>query len=574
MFKTFFKREKPTQPIENKTVFLPSELETSEATLPLSHPLIDIFDEPLIHFSADEVLTVRQAFEGVQIFGGTGSGKTSGSGRTLALSMLQAGFGGLVLCAKPDEAETWRRYAEESGRNQDFIFVDGVNDWRFDFLDYEMRAYANTHGEIDNAVDVLLNIIEASRKEQTNVSNDSFWEDSTRELLSNCFTVLLAAYGYARLIDVFRMATSAPEKKSDFGSEKWEKSSFCHASLQRALIDPVRPIPQADREVLLIYFRDIWGGMADKTRSNIMATLSAMSGRFLKGRLREVFCTATNFVPELTHHGAVIVLDMPIKTWGNNGRIAQHIIKYAWQRATERRKPDLDRGKGVPVFLWTDEAQLFLNSYDAEFQGTARSAQAITVNLTQNVDAYKLAMGGRNPDHAVYNLMGNLKTKIFHANDCINTNRYAAEIIGQGVVRRRSESLGKSEGRSKGFNQGRNEGRSVSGGHSMGFNTSHNTSIDPMSGVASHSYSSGRSYNSSANTSTSSGASWGENHGYNQGTNSSKGWSEQKDYIFDPARFRTGLKTGGQASGLIVEGVIVRQGDGMPPYLLARFSQV
>ena len=63
--------------------------------------------------------TIGDACEGTQIFGTTGSGKTSGSGRTLALAFLRAGFSGLVLCAKPDERELWGRYAAIAGREDD-----------------------------------------------------------------------------------------------------------------------------------------------------------------------------------------------------------------------------------------------------------------------------------------------------------------------------------------------------------------------------------------------------------------------------------------------------------------------
>jgi len=57
---------------------------------------------------------IKDACEGTVIFGGTGSGKTSGSGRALAQSFLGAGFGGLVLCAKPEEPALWRAYAAEA----------------------------------------------------------------------------------------------------------------------------------------------------------------------------------------------------------------------------------------------------------------------------------------------------------------------------------------------------------------------------------------------------------------------------------------------------------------------------
>jgi len=69
-------------------------------------------DSPLFYvdLEIEKSVTVRQAFEGISIFGGTGSGKTTGSGRTIALSMLEKGWGGLVLTVKPDERERWQHY--------------------------------------------------------------------------------------------------------------------------------------------------------------------------------------------------------------------------------------------------------------------------------------------------------------------------------------------------------------------------------------------------------------------------------------------------------------------------------
>ena len=44
----------------------------------------------------------------IGITGGIGSGKSSGSGRMLALSYLKNGFGGVVLTGKIDEVNFWR----------------------------------------------------------------------------------------------------------------------------------------------------------------------------------------------------------------------------------------------------------------------------------------------------------------------------------------------------------------------------------------------------------------------------------------------------------------------------------
>jgi len=82
-------------------------------------------DIPLIELSGSDsvagVWSVRNAVEGVQIFGGIGSGKTSGSGRMLALKYLAAGFGGLVLTVKPDEKDVWVDYCAKTGRTKDLL---------------------------------------------------------------------------------------------------------------------------------------------------------------------------------------------------------------------------------------------------------------------------------------------------------------------------------------------------------------------------------------------------------------------------------------------------------------------
>lgn len=73
---------------------------------------------PLLNLSSEDKFTLADACEGVQIFGATGSGKTSGSGRQLALAYLRAGMGGLALTAKPDERAVWERYCRETGRQR------------------------------------------------------------------------------------------------------------------------------------------------------------------------------------------------------------------------------------------------------------------------------------------------------------------------------------------------------------------------------------------------------------------------------------------------------------------------
>ncbi len=132
----------------------------------------------------------------------------------------------------------------------------------------------------------------------------------------------------------------------------------------------------------------------------------------------------------------VIVIDMPVKQWNELGSYAQVVWKFLFQRATERRRTDR------PVFLWADEASNFVTSYDAMFQSTARSSKCATVYLCQNLPMYYAALGGESQGkQAADALLGNLSTKIFHANADVTTNQWAADVIGKRKERLKSLSL-------------------------------------------------------------------------------------------------------------------------------------
>lgn len=58
-----------------------------------------LLDHSLLSLPGGDHWRVRDACEGTQVFGMTGSGKTNGSGKTLSNAFLSAQFGGLVLFA-------------------------------------------------------------------------------------------------------------------------------------------------------------------------------------------------------------------------------------------------------------------------------------------------------------------------------------------------------------------------------------------------------------------------------------------------------------------------------------------
>src|SRR5690606_37138275 len=119
------------------------------------------------------------------------------------------------------------------------------------------------------------------------------------------------------------------------------------------------------------------------------------------------------------------------------GRDCQILFKYIWQRAMERRNIlENDR----PVFLWADEAQIFLHEHDPVYQATARSSRIATVYITQNLPNYFVAMGGQHGEAKVQGFLGTMATKIFHANADIETNRYASDLTGEDYFEKKDRS--------------------------------------------------------------------------------------------------------------------------------------
>jgi len=388
----------------------------------------DALDAPLLYLSEADAWTVRDACEGTQIFGGTGSGKTSGSGAAIAKAFLRAGFGGLVLTAKTDERATWERYAKETGRGSSFVVVSPGEKWRFNFLDYEVRRPGAGAGLTENVVNLFTSVMEVGERRQGQGSNDGYWNRSLKQLLRNAVDALVIAYGRLSLPEIYDLVASAPHSPDEVQSEAWQGSSFCY----RTLIAAETHAPELggskerDFDITAKYWLGEFPALAEKTRSIIVSSFTGMADGFLRGSLREIFCTSTNLLPEFTHEGAVIIVDLPVKEYAEVGQFAQVLMKLMWQRATERRDV-LEHPR--PVFLWADESQYFITSGDALFQTTARSARACTVYLTQNLPNYRAVLGH---DHAAADsLLGNLQTKIFHANGDHTTNTWAADIIAR-----------------------------------------------------------------------------------------------------------------------------------------------
>lgn len=500
----------------------------------------DMLDEPLMRLSAaGDDFTFRDAAQNVFCTGVTGGGKTSGPGRHLLRGPLAKGCGGVILCAKPGEAQEVRDLCAQLGRLDALIVWDGRNHG-FNFLNY-MLARLGREG-VGATVEYLLKIVELVRASSAlrGDNGDAFWTDKLRELLNYILPLVQAATGNVRLADILAFVRSAPTSLEQMTDPAWQSEG---GFFIRCFLRAAEHFDAVTGEEMVAFWRG-FAAMDGKLRGNVLAGF-AMLERLNAGWLRHALCGESDLVPELTFRGAIIVLDMSRATHGADGVLCQMIFKDAWQSAVLARNALPPTLREHFTFLYADECQEFVAEGDAAFLAMSRSSRCSSIYLTQNLPSMYARIGGANAHDRVHQLVGNMGTRIFCANHCTTTNQWAAETIGKSVQQRAS------------FNEssGTNQSYGMSMGESSGSSEQHPSRgmFGARGGFLSEAL-------GSRPTTENSGDTWSRNrgHGYNQGT--SHGWSEQVDWIVPPDFFARGLKMGGPVNGNRVSAVWVQAG--------------
>lgn len=471
--------------------------------------------------------TTRDACTGVICFGMTGSGKSSGPLRSIALKFLSLGYGGIVFCAKPDECDTWLDYAKETGRSNDVI---KLSEETFGFLDYEFsRPAAEGGGQVENVVNIFLEVVKISKDKKSGGTSDEYWQNAIKQFLRNTISLLVLAHEAVTLPNIKSTIDSAlrsneiaevlkqyldelasflqykenfrlPEQRTpedctsmlkkfdeDYKTRYGDKVSQDLLSvLNQYSVNLLRKIiyygndSGPDYELGFNYFLVEFPQLDERTRSNTISSFTVLADSMLRGEFLRCFGSRESSLclEDLYRKGKILIVDQDVKRNGLVGQMTAAIVKLCFEKMIERRE-DISDPDARPVFLWADECQFFSLDYDQKFQTTARSSRTLTIYATQNLGNMYDGYG----KEKATSLIGNLGSKFFCMNGDHETNKWAADSIGQEVVRRRSQNVGDSK----------------SGG---------------MKGD------------------------------YNKSDNFTEGWSEQKDYKVDIISFTT-LQAGG-----------------------------
>ncbi len=386
----------------------------------------DELDHPLLYIG-NEALTLRACCEGTLITGASGSGKTSGSGAAIAKSFLRNGFGGLVTCCKPDDAQVWRQYARETGRERDLIFFGPRHPHRFNYLNFASRLTPADLRPTENLTHLLNTVIEvANRGQQGSNSQDPYWSRAAQQLIRNSVDLVLLARGANGLTlhDVYQTIITAPGDPEQLRSRDWQRSSRCMQLLNQAHRTHHRSTEAHDLTITSNFWLREFPNLSPRTRGCVMSMVTTGIDPLLRGSVHELTNTTTTVTPHATHQGKIIVLDLPAKSYHSAGVLIQLIFKELWQQSTESR--GVQSGSS-PTFLFCDEAQTFVTQNDSAFLMTARSSRACVVLLTQNMPNFRSALGKAETSA----LTGNLVNRIYHQNICSETNSWASESISK-----------------------------------------------------------------------------------------------------------------------------------------------
>jgi hypothetical protein len=379
-----------------------------------------------------ELVTVEDCCCGIQVFGATGSGKTSGSLALLAKSMMRDGWGMLVLTTKPAEADQWVKWAKDCGRDRDVVRVQPNGEHHFNLLDYLSRHPAPGASLPTNISDLLMELASHAKPKKQGSDTSEFFLESANKLVLHAIKLLQAAKETLSLRNIGQVIASAPTHELDLKDAESLKERYVSKLLLRAR----ETLSAAEAKDLRDYWLHEYTISNERTRGDVIATLSSVIFRFTEPPVRDLVASdqENTYIPEMVDVGRILILDCPVLLYHQAGRLYQIVMKLLVQKAVLRRAAaDTTR----PVVIFADEAQNFATHADYNYLATCRDFRGATVYATQTIDNYKEAVGS---EDAVEALLASLVTKVFHAN-AGRTNEWAEKLIASDWRSIASESL-------------------------------------------------------------------------------------------------------------------------------------
>ncbi|HLN26911.1 MAG TPA: TraM recognition domain-containing protein [Gemmataceae bacterium] len=376
-------------------------------------------EPPLLLLNDFDAITVHQMYEGCLGIGGTGSGKSS-TLQHLMLALMQRGAGMLFLTAKGDDYAAIARLAAEAGRAADLVRFAPGEQWRFDFLNYELTSPG---GSVQTAGQLMQDLVDFSTRTSAMQNNEPFWPIAAARKIRMAMTVVFKAKGKCGIDDIYNFCVSMPNTPEQRDSKEFRESFCCECLLEASQKCP----DDDDLGLAGDFVLKEWPRLSDRTGGCIDAYVNNLTEKYMHGSVRDLVANGTtNVSPAGLDAGKLIVVDLPVLV----GREPYQFVQMIWKLGTLRhalRRTITPESRDLVI--WADEAQLHaLPSVDSAMQAVSRSQKLINVAITQNIPLLESVLKRRED---VLAWISNLQTKFIFANSDKDTNEYFSALLGQ-----------------------------------------------------------------------------------------------------------------------------------------------
>lgn len=393
-----------------------------------------ILDRIILQLSDTDFVTFRQMIEGGCLAtGGLGSGKSSTVLRALAISLLCAGFGGLVLTVKSDETAHWIEYARQAGREKDVLVFNPASKLSFDPLAYLWASGGRAAAHIETIAEAFSTLTSVGKVYQPS-SSEKYFENSVEELLRAGLVVLSNAKQPISISSLHKLLSTLPKNEESIDDPQWQKTECSRVIGElKAHRDALTVSQKDDLDVAVVHLLEKWALLDYRTRSNVESTWSGMASRFLYDPFRSLFCSGRfDWTPEqITHNRLIVIVDMAALEYGRHtSRLCQVLIKLVCQRAWLRHlyQPGCCNG----AFLFEDEFPFLMHRDEQHFHTVCRGSAVAPICACQNILTLAAEeFGEQMPGSRTFGFLGLFGVKFFLANNEVQTNQYAADQIGK-----------------------------------------------------------------------------------------------------------------------------------------------
>jgi hypothetical protein len=216
----------------------------------------------LAQWSKHDFLTLSDLLRNIEVFGMTGSGKSSGSLFWLAMAVaMYRKSGGLILLSKPEELSFWQSVFAQAGRLQDLLVFGPDQPLRCNFTQFELE----NGGDARSLTQFFRTLGEAvAGGDGGGRENDKFWGQSQDLVTYNSIVPLMQAGEPVDATNITKFVATAAYSRDTLKDPEWRNGSFHNQVMYRAYLKDKTSAQKADFETAQTYWRDKFPGQDDK----------------------------------------------------------------------------------------------------------------------------------------------------------------------------------------------------------------------------------------------------------------------------------------------------------------------